>query len=411
MPGRLQKVAALVAVAWGFAAPSLAQGLDGEGASLAAISALESQRDRRTLELSQSNAVENWSLRAASSRGPWDFIDAGAMRAFDGRFGIAGDIARAGLAFDWQRRIGVASLESAVIARLSRAEAGGDPTLQRLRDSSFGAALRWSTRSSSLGASLVSNASDAERGIATSAGTFERWRADRLEESTLSLLASTRLSTGGEMFLNFRRKSAAIDDTPVASDTVEIGFRRRLPLGIETTVSMFRTASDHDALLTGENAITQFSRPTMRQGVQLVAHHEPRSWLALDFNATLLHARFADGAAEYVPGAAERNASASATIRGFGWSASLLVNYLGKRTGIDEPASVRASTFVNGRLSRNLSKDTRVTFDVFNVFDQRLRDIDYFSASRMSSAFGAADNYLFNPAEPRGFRLKLRTTF
>jgi outer membrane receptor protein involved in Fe transport len=411
VPGRLQKVAALAAVAWGFAGPSLAQEANAPGASLAAVSALESQRDRGALVLSQSNAVENWSLRAGAWRGEWDFTQPGAFRAFDGRFGIAGDIARAGLAFDWQRRVGTAMLESTLIARLSRAEVSGDPALQRLRDSSFGTALRWSTPSSSLGASFISNANDAERGVATSAGTFERWRADRFDESTLSLLGSTRWPGVGEMFLTLRRKSVAFSDTPITSDTVEIGFRRRLPLGIETTVSMFRTAADHDALVNGENAITPFARPTVRQGVQFVAHHEPRSWVALDFNATMLHARYADGAAEYVPGAAERNASASATVRGYGWSASLLVSYLGKRSGIEEPVSLRASTFVNARLSRSLSKNTRLSFDVFNLFDQRLRDIDYFTASRMSNASGAADSYLFNPAEPRGFRLKLRTTF
>ena len=425
MPGRLQKVAALVAAAWGFAGPSLASEPDGSRASLAAVSALESQRDRTALELSQGDAIERWSLRAASYRGAWDFADAGIFPAFDSRFGTVGDIARAGLAFDWQRRIGVASLESTVIARLSRAELTGDPALQRLRDSSFGAALRWSARSSSFGASFRSNANDAERGVATTAGTFERWRTDRLGESTFSLFGSTRLSSGGEVFANLRRRSgrdaealATMVDAPqerldpvTNSQTLEIGFRRRLPLGIETTVSMFRTASNQEALLSGESAITGFSRPTVRQGVQLAAHHEPRRWLALDLNAMMLRARYADGGAEYVPGAAERNASASATVRGYGWSASLLVSYLGKRNGIEEPASLRASTFVNGRLSRSLSKNTRLTFDVFNVFDQRLRDVDYFSASRLSSAFGPADNYLFNPAEPRGFRLKLRTTF
>jgi outer membrane receptor protein involved in Fe transport len=200
-------------------------------------------------------------------------------------------------------------------------------------------------------------------------------------------------------------------DPVVNSDTAEIGFRRRLPFGIETTVSLFRATSDLEALLAGENAITEFSRPTVRQGVQLAAHYEPRRWLALDLNAMMLRARFADGGAEYVPGAAERNASASATVRGYGWSASLLVSYLGKRSGIEEAASLRASTFVNARLSRSLSKNTRLSLDVFNLFDQRLRDVDYFSASHLASAFGPADSYLFNPAEPRGFRLKLRTTF
>ncbi len=429
MPGRLQKVAALVAAAWGFAGPSLANEPNGPGASLAVVSALESQRDRTALELSQGNDVERWSLRAASYRGPWDYVDAGMFPRFDWRSAIAGDVARAGLTFDWQRHFGPGTLESAVIARSSRAELAGGPAVQRLRDSSFAAALRWSSGPSSLAASFRSNTRDAEQGLATTAGTFERARIDRLGESIVSVTASTQ-SAYGDLFVTLRRRSgrdgavlAAMTDPragaaigrldPLASSqTVEIGFRRRLPLGIETTVSMFRAASDLEALVTGENEISEFSRPTVRQGVQATARYAPASWLTLDLHATALHARFADGAAEYVPGAAERNASAAATMRmPNGWSGSLLVSYLGKRAEIDDTAGLRASTFVNARLARSLSKNTRLSFDVFNLFDQRLNGVDYFSASRMSNAFGTSDDYLFNPAEPRGFRLKLKTTF
>ena len=71
----------------------------------------------------------------------------------------------------------------------------------------------------------------------------------------------------------------------------------------------------------------------------------------------------------------------------------------------------KASSFVNARLSRNLSKKTRVTLDVLNVFDRRLGNIDYFSTTRVWNPPGAGDNFLFNPLEPRGFCVKLRTTF
>jgi len=61
-------------------------------------------------------------------------------------------------------------------------------------------------------------------------------------------------------------------------------------------------------------------------------------------------------------------------------------------------------------LTRNLSKNTRITLDALNLLDQRLTDVDYFSASRLSGANGM-DGHLFTPAEPRGIRLQLRTTF
>jgi hypothetical protein len=196
------------------------------------------------------------------------------------------------------------------------------------------------------------------------------------------------------------------------TSTVEIGFRRHLPHGVEATVSMFRARSDVELLLSGESAITEFSRPTVRQGVQFAAQYEPSRWLMLDFQAVALHARFADGALEYVPGAAERGAAAAATLRmPAGWKATLMANYLGKRNGIEEGSSVRASMFVNGRITHDLSKTTRLTFDVFNILDQRLRDVDYFSATHLANPSAVSDGYLFDPAEPRGFRLRLRTTF
>ncbi len=112
------------------------------------------------------------------------------------------------------------------------------------------------------------------------------------------------------------------------------------------------------------------------------------------------------------PGALERNTTAAATIRlPGGWKGGLGVSYFGKREGVADPASLRASTLVGAHLTRSLSKQTSLSFDVFNLFDQRLREVDYFSVSRLSGAAGASDAYLFNPAESRGIRLRLKMTF
>ena len=76
------------------------------------------------------------------------------------------------------------------------------------------------------------------------------------------------------------------------------------------------------------------------------------------------------------------------------------MSYLGKRTGLDERTSISGSTYVNAGLTRNLSKQTRVSLVLLNIFDRSLHDVDYFSASRLT-----------NQVEPRGIRLRLRTTF
>ena len=199
------------------------------------------------------------------------------------------------------------------------------------------------------------------------------------------------------------RSGAAIArlDPAARLDTIEIGYKRRLLFGIETKISMFRARSDLEVLLTGENAITEFSRPTVRQGVQLSAQYRPLRGLTLDFVGTSMRARFADGASEYIPGAAEHLGSATGTLRlSQDWYASLGLSYLGPRTALDGVTAIGGSTFANAGLTRNLSKDTRISLDLLNLLNRPLHDVDYFSASR----FG-------NEVEPRGVRLRLRTTF
>jgi hypothetical protein len=482
VPGRLQKVAALSVAAWAFASSSAFADPDGLGAR--AASPVDPARDRTALELSESNAVSRWSLRAGASHDAWDPTLTTAFPRFDWRSAIAGDVSRASLALDWQHRLGPGQVSATAFGRLARTEVidgkGGPVTVeQRLNDSLLGAALGWNAGgrfaglpvSNSFSASFRNTGRDARAGALDERGEIRSDREDRLDASATSLAASTgialpmgiradagvRLDTlranvrsdlpgqagavqaqsiaphvrltlpvaGGRAFVSLARGSqtqpmgvlmdprngsaVARLDPSANMDNVEIGFQRRLPLGIETTVSMFRARSDTELLLSGETGITDLTRPTVRQGVQAVARYEPSSWLALDFHGVALHARFADGAAEYVPGAAERGASAAATLRlPAGFSASLAMNYLGKRSGIQETLPIAASTFVNARFARNLSKDTRVSLDFFNLSGQKLRDVDYFSASRLA---GPAQDSLLSPAEPRGLRLWLKTTF
>ena len=192
------------------------------------------------------------------------------------------------------------------------------------------------------------------------------------------------------------------------SNNIEIAFKRHLPLGIEAKVSMFRARSEDELTFVGATAITPFTRPMLRQGVHANARYEPYAWLALDFHGMELKSRFADGAAEDVFGAPQRAASAAGTLRmPAGWSASLALNYLSKRSGIDGTLPVPESTFANGRLAHDLSRTTRVSLDFANMFGQKLHDADYFLSSRT----GPSQDALFNPAEPRGVRLGFKTTF
>ena len=94
-----------------------------------------------------------------------------------------------------------------------------------------------------------------------------------------------------------------------------------------------------------------------------------------------------------------------------GWRASLFVSHIAAQPSLnDDGARIRPSTFVGARLSRPLSKSMRLSFDVFNVFDRKSPDFDYFANLRGAPSIDT-DNYLFSPGEQRGFRIGFKKTF
>lgn len=108
---------------------------------------------------------------------------------------------------------------------------------------------------------------------------------------------------------------------------------------------------------------------------------------------------------------AASHATAGATFRGPGrWRAKLFVSDLGTRNEEDGPV-LRSSTTVGAQLSARIAKSTRVSIDVFNVFDQKSGEVDYFTGSRLFRQPGTFDGYLSHPAEGRGFRLSLTARF
>jgi hypothetical protein len=192
----------------------------------------------------------------------------------------------------------------------------------------------------------------------------------------------------------------------------EIGMRTRI-FGVDTRFAAWRATADSELTLLAAGNSASIDRPTERQGLQATLRYQATGWLSLDLDAALLRARFADGPGEPIPGATRRYGQAGATVRpSRGWNASVFVTSFGTRPSTDDdPMRMRSATFVSGRVTRNLTGTTRVSLDLFNLLDKRVGNMDYFSATRLWSYPGAADNFLFHPGESRGLRLRLRTTF
>ena len=98
--------------------------------------------------------------------------------------------------------------------------------------------------------------------------------------------------------------------------------------------------------------------------------------------------------------------AAGTTAVSNGWRASLFVT----RPEVQDD-QLRGSNTVGARFSRRLSRDTRVSVDVFNVFDKKMDAIDPLAATRSLAHPAIGDNYLFHPAEQRGVRVGIKLTF
>ena len=127
-------------------------------------------------------------------------------------------------------------------------------------------------------------------------------------------------------------------------------------------------------------------------------------------------ARFSDDdpAGNHIPDALQATAQAGVTIQNLGpWTASLWGRYFGPRTLIEDGSVKSNSTTVfSFQASYQLNRQTRIRFDVFNLFDSKTNDITYYYTSRLPGepAEGFADLH-FHPTESRTFRLGLLYDF
>ena len=153
-----------------------------------------------------------------------------------------------------------------------------------------------------------------------------------------------------------------------------------------------------------------------RSGIEWSNHYVPTPWLLLDLDISASRARFTDQdpVVERIPGAINRVASAGVTLNDLGrWSGSLQARYFGPRPLIEDNSIASKSTLLfNLRAAYKLDKNWKANFDVFNLFNRKASDVDYYYASRLrGEPAGGVNDIHFHPEEPRNFRLTLVGNF
>jgi outer membrane receptor protein involved in Fe transport len=71
----------------------------------------------------------------------------------------------------------------------------------------------------------------------------------------------------------------------------------------------------------------------------------------------------------------------------------------------------RSTTIWNGEAGYRASNRTRLLFEVFNLFDANVSDVDYFYRSRLpGEPLSGVDDIHFHPALPRSARITLQVS-
>lgn len=257
-------------------------------------------------------------------------------------------------------------------------------------------------------------------------------RSDKLWSPKLSAIFGPWKET--EFYLNYGRgfhsndaRGTAITIDPVSelsADKVsplvrtrgsEIGVRNTLIPNLQTSLAFWRLDLDSELLFVGDAGTTEASRPSRREGIEFANYWRPHKGVIVDADIAISRARFRDDdeAGNRVPGAIERTASVGVTFDDVGpWFGGVRMRYFGPRPLIeDNTVCSQASTLFNLKAGYKLSKNVRMSFDVLNVFNRKVNDIEYFYESRLRDETEPVADKHIHPAEPRTVRFMVTASF
>ncbi len=210
--------------------------------------------------------------------------------------------------------------------------------------------------------------------------------------------------------------SAALPVTPLVSTRgSEIGVRSEWVPGLQSSLAIWQLDMDSELLFVGDAGETEPSRASRRYGVEWNNHYVVNDWLLLDMDIALSKARFRahDPAGQYIPGAINKVASLGATVTNWGnWFGSMQLRYFGPRALVEDNSVRSNGTFLTyARIGYRYNQRTSLTLDVFNLFDRKASDIDYYYESQLKGEAAPVNDIHFHPVEPRAARLTLTYQF
>jgi outer membrane receptor protein involved in Fe transport len=204
----------------------------------------------------------------------------------------------------------------------------------------------------------------------------------------------------------------------------EVGIRSEVVPQVTMSAALFLLDIASEATFDGDSAGTGVGRPSRRTGIELSGSYAPLEWLSFTGDFAFSHARFTnadDGSADvwpghpgsYVPEASKIIASAEMAIQNLGpWDGGLRMRYFGPRP-LTEDGSIRSgpTLLFDARAGYRFTPVWHVQLDIFNLFNSRAHQIDYFYQSQLANESAPVFDIHFKPVEPLSARLTLAASF
>jgi outer membrane receptor protein involved in Fe transport len=222
--------------------------------------------------------------------------------------------------------------------------------------------------------------------------------------------------------------------TPLTrATTAEIGLSSTITPNWQTSLDVFLLKLQSELVFDGDAGVTSPSGSTTRTGVEWSNTVHFNRWISADLNAAFTRGRFdhevppddlgcGDAApshpcpqpiaitGRYIPNSPSNVIDAGLSAQSpWGWFGSVRARHFGESPLVeDNSARSPPYTTVDLQLGYRAPDHWLVALDVFNLFDAKWNDIEYYYVSRLQNEPAPRPDFVLHPGVPRTVRVRFQ---